>query len=49
MEESAQAAGDQEMPDSLDEKSMVVTSAEALVELNIDAVDLVDDAPTVGE
>ena len=45
-EEAVQAAGDQEVPDPLDEKTMVVTSAEALVELNLDAVDLVDDAPT---
>ena len=32
------------MPDPLDEKTMVVTSAEALAELDLDAVDLVDDA-----
>lgn len=70
-EEAVQAAGDQEVPDPLDEKTMVVTSAEvmfvsdcsttllftlfhsvlvqALVELNLDAVDLVDDAPTFFE
>lgn len=45
-EEAVQAGGDQEVPDPLDEKEMVVTSAEALVELNLDAVDLVDDTPT---
>ena len=77
-EEAVQAAGDQEVPDPLDEKAMVVTSVEvifvldcyntivgfffvllftmfhsvllqALVELNLDAVDLVDDAPTFFE
>lgn len=65
-EEAVQAAGDQEVPDPLEEKAMVVTSAEvclfdcfttllftvfysalpqALAELNLDAVDLVGDAP----
>lgn len=48
-EEAVQAGGDQEVPDPLDEKEMVVTSAEALVELNLDAVDLVDDTPTFFE
>ena len=71
-----QADGDLEVPDSLEEKTMVVTSAEVifvsdcsnsivdfffvllftifhsvllqvLVELNLDAVDLVDDAPSI--
>ena len=45
-EEEAHATAGQEVPDPLDEKAMVVTSAEALVELNLD---LVDDALTFFE
>ena len=40
-----QAAGDQEVPDALDETTMVVT----LAELDLDAVDLADDAPSFFE
>ena len=72
-EEAVQADGDQEVPDPLEEKTMVVTSAEvifvsntivgsffvllftifhsvllqALEELNLDAGDVVDDAPSI--
>lgn len=77
-EEAVQADGDQEVPDPLEEKTMVVTSSQvifvsdcsntlvdiffvllftifhsvllqALVELNLDAVDLVDDPPSIFE
>lgn len=40
---------DQVVPDLLEERSMVATSAEALEELGLDAVDLVDEAPSFFE
>ena len=36
LEEAVQAAGDREVPDPLDEKTMVVTSAEALAKLDLE-------------
>jgi hypothetical protein len=48
-EEVVQADGDHEVPDPLEEKAVVVTSVEALLELDLEAVDLVDDAPSFFE
>ena len=44
--EAVHTDDDQVVPNPLEERSMVATSAEALEELGLDAGDLVDEAPS---